>query len=114
METMVSLLRTELDSEEEIIRKQVIEYFGKLRYHQLDNAEYIRQTSLEFCKKQTLKKAMIHSVDLLQDCSFDEISKVINDALKLGADSNFGYDYITDFEERYKIKHRHPVTTGFN
>jgi len=114
METMVSLLRTELDSEEEIIRTQVVEYFGKLRYHQLDNAEYIRQTSLEFCKKQTLKKAMIHSVDLLQDCSFDEISKVINDALKLGADSNFGYDYITDFEERYKIKHRHPVTTGFN
>ena len=57
---------------------------------------------------------MIHSVDLLQDCSFDEISKVINDALKLGADSNFGYDYITDFEERYKIKHRHPVTTGFS
>ena len=113
-ESMIAVLRTELDNEEEIIRKQVREFFGRLRTKQLDNAEYIRQTSLEFCRKQSLKKAMIHSVDLLHDCSFDEISKVINDALKLGADSNFGYDYIADFEERYKPKYRHPVTTGFS
>lgn len=45
---------------------------------------------------------------------FDEISKTINDALKLGSDNNFGYDYLTDFEERFKPKHRMPVTTGWS
>ena len=53
--------------------------------------------------KQALKKAMMKSVALLQTCSFDEISKTINDALKLGSDNNFGYDYLTDFEERFKL-----------
>ena len=53
------------------------------------------------------------SVNLLQTCSFDEISKVINDALKLGSENNFGHDFIADFEERYKPKFRLPVTTGW-
>ena len=56
----------------------------------------------------------MRSVNLLQTCSFDEISKVINDALKLGSENNFGHDFIADFEERYKPKFRLPVTTGWN
>jgi replicative DNA helicase len=57
---------------------------------------------------------MIQSVSLLKSSSFDEISKVINDALKLGSDSDFGYDYIQDFEKRFEIKARDPVTTGWD
>jgi hypothetical protein len=57
---------------------------------------------------------MIESVNLLQSCSFDEISKVINDALKLGSDNNFGYDYLADFEERFIPKFSNPVTTGWS
>ena len=54
---------------------------------------------MEFCRKQKLREAMIKSTTLLQKCSFDEISVLINDALKAGADSDFGYDYIKDFEK---------------
>jgi replicative DNA helicase len=56
---------------------------------------------------------MMKSVGLLQSCSFDEISKTINDSLKLGSDTNFGYDYLADFEARFVPKHRRPVTTGW-
>ena len=52
--------------------------------------DYIKEISLDFCRKQNLKEAMT-SVGLLR-CSFDEISKVINEALKLGSENNFGYD----------------------
>ena len=55
----------------------------------------------------------MQSVDLLQSCSFDEISKVINDSLKLGSETNFGHDFLADFEERYQPRHRQPVTTGW-
>ena len=50
---------------------------------------------------------------LLQTCSFDEISKVINDALKLGSENNFGYDYMADFDVRFQPKHRNPLSTGW-
>jgi replicative DNA helicase len=78
-----------------------------------NDIDYIKETSLDFCRKQKLKEAMMKSVGLLQTCSFDEISKVINDALKLGSENNHGYDFIADFEERYKPKFRKPVTTGW-
>jgi replicative DNA helicase len=56
---------------------------------------------------------MLESVKLLRSSSFDEISAVINDALKLGSDNNFGYDYVKDFEKRFLHKARNPVTTGW-
>ena len=56
---------------------------------------------------------MLKSVKLLQDSSFDEIAGVINEALKLGADSNFGHDYLKDFEQRFIVKVRDPISTGW-
>ena len=113
-EALITILRTELDGEEEVVQEQVRDYFTRIHSREISEVDYIKDTSLEFCRKQKLKEAMIESVNLLQSCSFDEISTVINDALKLGAENNFGYDYIADFEERFKPKFRKPVTTGWN
>ena len=57
---------------------------------------------------------MLNSVGLLKNSSFDEISNTINEALKLGCDNNFGYDYLKDFEQRFEIKARNPVSTGWS
>jgi RecA/RadA recombinase len=103
-----------LENESEVIQRQVREYFHKIQIKEPTDIEYIKEQSLDFCRKQNLKKAMMKSVALLQNCSFDEISKTINDALVLGSDNNFGYDYLADFEERFKPKHRNPVTTGWD
>jgi len=112
---MISILRTELDKESEVTQQQVRDYFARVHTNEItDDIDYIKETSLDFCRKQKLKEAMMKSVNLLQTCSFDEISKVINDALKLGSENNFGHDFIADFEERYKPKFRLPVTTGWN
>ena len=113
VEAVITMLRTELDHEEEIVRKQVREYFAKITSKEATDINYIKEQSLDFCRKQNLKEAMMKSVGLLQSCSFDEISKTINDSLKLGSDNNFGYDYLADFEKRFIPKHRLPVTTGW-
>ncbi len=111
---MISVVRTELDRESEVTQKQVRDYYARVHTNEMsDDIDYIKETSLDFCRKQKLKEAMMKSVNLLQTCSFDEISKVINDALKLGSENNFGYDFIADFEERYKPKFRLPVSTGW-
>tara|TARA_R100001509_G_scaffold162700_1_gene134996 strand:- start:767 stop:2176 length:1410 start_codon:yes stop_codon:yes gene_type:complete len=113
-DAVTTMLNTDLEKENEVIQRQVREYFRRIQYNELSDIEYIKEQSLDFCRKQNLKKAMMKSVALLQTCSFDEISKTINDALKLGSDNNFGYDYLTDFEERFKPLHRMPVTTGWS
>ena len=112
-EAIITILRTDLDDEDEVIRTQVRDYFAKITSKEITDAAYIKEQSLDFCRKQNLKEAMLKSVGLLQTCSFDEISQVINDSLKLGSDNNFGYDYFADFEERFIPRHRLPITTGW-
>ena len=115
-QTMISVLRANMDDESEAIKLQVRDYFARIYKSDMgvDGEEYIKKTALDFCKKQKLKEAMIKSVKLLQNSSFDEIAEEINSALKLGADNNFGYDYIKDFEERFIYRPRHPVTSGWD
>ena len=111
---MLTMIKTELEEEDETIQQQVEEYFTRMHTQEVTDPEYIKEISLDFCRKQNLKEAMLTSVNLLQNCSFDEISKVINDALKLGSENNFGYDYMADFEQRFMPRFRNPVTTGWS
>lgn len=113
-ETMTSIIRNSLEDENEALQKQVRDYFARIHMKEIDGAEYIKETSLDFCKKQKLKEAMLKSVKLLQTASFDEISKTINDALKLGMSNDIGYDFLVDFEKRFELKSRNPVTTGWD
>mgnify|MGYP003645926866 CR=1 FL=1 len=113
--TIATILRTELEEENEATQQQIRSYFARIYKTDsgVESAEYIKEIALDFCKKQKLKEAMMKSVNLLQRSSFDEISDIINTALKLGTDNNFGYDYLKDFEKRFQIKARDPVTTGW-
>jgi replicative DNA helicase len=115
-DTITTILRTDLDKENELLQKQVREFYARISANEfsIEGEEHIKDISLDFCKKQKLKEAMIKSVGLIQNSSYDEISKIINDALKLGTDNNHGYDFILDFEKRFQLMARNPVTTGWD
>ncbi len=112
---MHSIIRTGLDSETDSVKVRIREYYARVlaKGHIPKSSEYIKDTALDFCKKQKLKEALIKSVDLIKSSSFDEVSKIIDGALKLGSDNSFGYEYIADFEKRFMKKSRNPVSTGW-
>jgi len=113
--TMATILRSGMDGETDAIKKQVRDYFVKIQSSEdlKRDEDFIKDVSLEFCKKQKLKEAILKSVELLQKSSFEEIRSTIDDALRLGNDNDFGYDYKVDFERRFEIKDRSPVSTGW-
>ena len=111
---MTSILRTELKNYNDSVQQQLRNFFARISKSEIAESDYIKGTSLDFCRKQKLKEAMLRSVKLLQKSSFDEIAQVINDALKLGSDSDFGHDYLKDFEQRFVYKSRNPVPTGWD
>ena len=113
-EIMSSILRTDLDHHNEALQKQVRDYFARVLIKSVDDEDYIKDTSLDFCKKQKLKEALMQSVDLIQNSSYDEVRKVIDNALNLGTDNNFGHDFIKDFQLRYEIKARNLISTGWD
>ena len=110
---IASMLRTEMDKFPESVQKQTRDYFARVLIKTVQDGQYIKDTSLDFCKKQKLKEALMKSVDLIQNSSYDEVKVVIDEALKLGTDNNFGHDFKKDFELRYELKARNPVSTGW-
>tara|TARA_R110001583_G_scaffold191714_2_gene357376 strand:+ start:6348 stop:7706 length:1359 start_codon:yes stop_codon:yes gene_type:complete len=112
---MATHISSGLDEYSDALQKQIRQFYAKvLSDSEIDGAQYIKDNALDFCRKQVLKGAMMKSVKLIKTSSFDEIQKVIQDALKLGTDNNFGHDYLKDFEERFSIKNRDPVPTGWD
>lgn len=115
-DTMVMLLRGELDGYDDVVQKQTRDYFARLS-NDIPDAAYIKDVSLNFCKKQKLKEAMLKSVDLIENSPlvpFDDVSKILNDSLKAGVSQNLGHDYIKDFEARYQTESRSVIPTGWN
>ena len=115
-DSMMTMMRADIGDENDVVQKQVREYFARVMANDemVTGSEHIKDVALDFCKKQKLKEAMIKSVELIKSSSYDEVSKVINDALKLGTDNNHGYDYVVDFEKRFELKARNAVSTGWD
>ena len=99
---------------DKILQKQVRDYFARICISGIQDEKYIKETALDFCKKQKLKEALMRSVDLIESSSYDQVRTVIDNALNLGTDNDFGHDFIKDFEIRYEIKTRSPITTGWD
>ena len=103
---MTSILRTDLSDEQDSVKKMLRDYYARVLSQETDlrESEYIKDTALDFCKKQKLQEAMLKSVPLLQKSSFDEVAKLIQDAIKLGTSNDLGYDYVADFEKGLSTK----------
>jgi len=112
---MKTIIRTGINEHSESVQTRIRNYFARCLSQpaNVDEIAYIKDTALDFCRKQKLKEALHQSVDLIQNSSFDKIAQVINEALNLGSDNDFGYEYIKDFEKRFEIKARDPISTGW-
>ena len=62
--------------------------------------DFVKEKSLEFCKNQVVKNAIMESVELLESQKYDEIKTIIDDAMKAGVETDIGHEYITGLEER--------------
>ena len=72
---------------------------------------YVKDAFLDFCKNQTLKGALMKSVDLLELGDYDDIRNLIDRALKAGTERDIGHEYITELEDRFREEARNTVAT---
>jgi len=113
--TIETILRSEISDENETLQKQVRDFYARFvsNNNNTVNSDYVKINSIEFCKKQKLKEAMMKSVDLLKKSSFEEIRVLIDNAIKLGSNPDVGYSYDEHFEKRYEIMARGQFSTGW-
>ena len=76
--------------------------------------EFVQSETLDFCKNQTLKSAILQSVDLLENKDYDGIKSIIDEAMKAGTTRDLGHDYIVSLEERLAESARVTVKTPWD
>jgi len=114
-EVMMTLLRTELNHHDKATATAVRQFYARIHKSEgVEEAEFIKDKAIDFCRKQVLKGAMIKSASLLKSSSFEEIEKVIKEALVLGTDNNFGHDFRKDLLKRFELVSRDPMSTGWS
>jgi len=76
--------------------------------------EFVQSETLDFCKNQTLKNAILESVDMLENKDYDGIKSTIDNAMKAGTTRDLGHDYIPSLEMRLEESARITVATPWD
>lgn len=76
------------------------------------NLNFIKDTSLTFCKEQKMRTAIEKASTYLKNDEYEKIWKVITDATLLESKKDMGLSYEVDVEKRLKIARR-PTPTGY-
>lgn len=99
---------------DELVSNQVRSFLGKIKEHPLNgDMGFIQASSLDFCKRQTLKEAMIRAIERMQESDYDSIQTIIKDAINKGASRDLGHDYNEGFASRCNKATRQPISTGW-
>ena len=112
----LDVFKVEIDKVQRDVLKQSVLDNLKQIWNQLesDDLEYVKEQTLEFCKNQNFKSAILESVQLLEEGKFDVIKEKIDNAMKSGQDTDIGHEYKLDVKARYESNIRNVIPTGWD
>ncbi len=103
------------DIENDVLKSGVIDFLRQAWAHrESPDLVFVKEKTLEFCKNQVIKTAIMESVELLDNHQYDEIKGVIDTAMRAGIERDIGHEYLTGFEERMTNQARDIVPTKWD
>ena len=101
--------------ENDVLKLSIIENLKEVfRHLESPDLDFIEDKALDFFKNQTLKSAIVQSVEIMESKGdFEQIKKLVDDALNAGTERNIGHEYIEHIEDRYSETARSTVETGW-
>tara|TARA_R110002020_G_scaffold10269_2_gene39550 strand:- start:261 stop:1628 length:1368 start_codon:yes stop_codon:yes gene_type:complete len=103
------------EMDNDVLQAGVVEKLRDVWKHiEATDLEFVQSETLEFCKNQTLKKAILDSVDMLENRNYDGIKSVIDDAMKAGTTRDLGHDYVPSLDLRLEESARITVKTPWD
>ena len=101
--------------ENDVLKLAIIENLKEVfRHIESPDLDFIEDKALDFFKNQTLKSAIVQSVEIMESKGdFEQIKRLVDDALNAGTERNIGHEYIQHIEERYSETARSTVETGW-
>lgn len=99
----------------DILKTSIIDELREvMKYVEAPDLAFIKDQCLEFCKNQELKSAIMKSVDMLQSQRYEEIKRLIDNAMRAGTRRDVGLNYVKEFDSILEQVSRDTVTMGWN
>ena len=102
------------DVDRDVVKASIVESLkDSYRYLESDDLDFVKVETLDFCKNQCIKRAILDSVELLRRGEYDSIKATIDMAMKAGADKEVGHEYneAASVEARYSENVRSTIQT---
>lgn len=106
---LVSIVK---EIQDETLKEKIVGYLAKISKEPLNgDMEYVKETSLDFCKRRALALALESSLDLIENKKYEQIIGTVQKALLAGSDRDVGHIYLDNFDKRMEAIKRNPVAT---
>ena len=111
---LVTIIKDELiSSKDTALRDQIIEYLHRMKTSpDMCDIAYVKEKSLEFCKRQAFKDALEKSVELIQTEKYEHVVDIMKSAVSVGLPNSNGHDFFEDLEARFVAINRQVCPTG--
>lgn len=114
LQLLVTIIRDELKSgTDTLLRDQIIEYLQRAKSNSNPgDLPFVKEKSLDFCRKQALKEALEEACDLVATERYERVVEVIKKAVSVGTTPSIGHDLLQDIEARFVRLKRKCCPTG--
>ncbi len=111
---LVSIIREDLtQGNDAVLREQIVEYLHRVKSNpDTGDLSYVKDKSLDFCKRQAFKEALENSVNLIHEGQFENVLTIMKEAVSVGMPSSTGHDFFEDIEARFIKVNRRVCPTG--
>lgn len=113
---LITIIKEDLSkTKESVLRDQIIEYLHRMKTNpDVGDLQYVKEKSLEFCKKQAFREALEQSVELIQTEKYESVIKIMKEAISVGMPNTTGHDFFDDIEARFVQINRQVCPTGLD
>ena len=114
LQLLISIIRDDLrEGKDALLRDQIVDFLQRIRTNpDVGDLQYIKDKTLDFCKKQAMKDALEKAVDLIATDNMDPVIDLMRHALSVGTPQSIGHDFFADCETRFMKIRRITIPTG--
>ena len=100
---MITIIRDDLrEGNDIILRDQIVEFLHRVKMNpDVGDLGFVKDKSLEFCKKQALKDALEGAVELIATDKYESVVDLMKNAILKGMPSSIGHNFFEDFDSRF-------------
>jgi len=100
---LITIIRDDLrEGNDIILRDQIVEFLHRIKMNpDVGDLGFVKDKSLEFCKKQALKDALEGAVELIATDKYESVVDLMKNAILKGMPSSIGHNFFEDFDSRF-------------